>query len=211
LTDIILIGGGGHCKSVIEVIESTEIYRIIGILDVKEKVGKKVLNYEIIGSDNDIEQFLKQTKNFCITVGQIKSSLIRTQLYEKIVKMGGVLPNIIASTAHISKYTTIGNGNVFMHHSFLNAGVKIGSNNIFNTKSLIEHDTEIGNNNHIATAAVINADCKIGNSCFIGSNAVLNRGISLKNDIIIGSGSVLSKNIEEKGIYFGNPCKFVGI
>jgi len=43
--DIILFGGGGHCKSVIDVIESEGSYKIRGIIDKEEMVGKNVLGY----------------------------------------------------------------------------------------------------------------------------------------------------------------------
>ena len=36
---IILIGGGGHCKSCIDVIESTNEFSIAGIVDTKDKIG----------------------------------------------------------------------------------------------------------------------------------------------------------------------------
>ena len=45
---LILLGGGGHCKSVIDVAESAG-YTILGILDKPELVGNKVLDYENIG------------------------------------------------------------------------------------------------------------------------------------------------------------------
>ena len=36
--EILLVGGGGHCISSIDVIESTNEYRIGGIIDIKEKI-----------------------------------------------------------------------------------------------------------------------------------------------------------------------------
>ncbi len=38
--NIILIGGGGHCKACIDVIEQENKYTIAGIIDVPEKVGQ---------------------------------------------------------------------------------------------------------------------------------------------------------------------------
>jgi FlaA1/EpsC-like NDP-sugar epimerase len=52
---IILIGGGGHAHSVIDVIEQENKYEIVGIIDVKENIGKKVLGYEVIACDDDLE------------------------------------------------------------------------------------------------------------------------------------------------------------
>ncbi len=45
---LILIGGGGHCKSCIDVIEQEDKFEIAGILDVPEKKGERILNYEIL-------------------------------------------------------------------------------------------------------------------------------------------------------------------
>ena len=44
---LILVGGGGHCKSVIDVAESAG-YTILGILDKPEEIGKHVFGYEVI-------------------------------------------------------------------------------------------------------------------------------------------------------------------
>ena len=55
--NLILVGGGGHCKSVIYVAESAG-YNILGILDMPEDVGKKVLDYKVIGTDDDIPQYV---------------------------------------------------------------------------------------------------------------------------------------------------------
>ena len=64
--DIILLGGGGHCKSVMEVAESAG-YNILGVLDKPEEIGKQVLNYKVIGIDDDIPQYVDKAE-FVITV-----------------------------------------------------------------------------------------------------------------------------------------------
>ena len=69
MKNLILLGGGGHCKSVIEVAESAG-YHIIGILDRPEEMGKSVLDYNVIGVDDDIPKYLDKAE-FIITVGFI--------------------------------------------------------------------------------------------------------------------------------------------
>jgi len=53
MKDVILVGGGGFCKSVADVIEDAG-YNILGILDKSEEVGRNLLNYQIIGTFEDI-------------------------------------------------------------------------------------------------------------------------------------------------------------
>lgn len=201
---LVLLGGGGHCKSVIEAAESAG-YQILGVLDMPEDVGTEILSTKVIGSDDDIHAYVDQAE-FVITVGFIKNPATRIKLYNLVKEVGGRLATIIASTAYVSKYATIGEGTVVMHHAFVNAGAKIGNNVILNTFTSIEHDAIIGDQCHISTGAMINGDCKVGDNCFIGSQSVLANGITVGDDIIIGAGSLVKKSINVKGIYSGNPA-----
>lgn len=202
--NLILIGGGGHCKSIIDVAESAG-YNIIGILDIPENIGKSVLDYKVIGTDDDILQFADKAE-FIITVGFIKSPAIRMRIFDKVKEAGGKLATIIASTAHVSRYASLGEGTVVMHQAVVNAGARIGENCIINTFCNIEHDAVIGDQCHISTGAMVNGDCKVGKLCFIGSQSVLANGISICDDVIVGAGSLVRKNILKPGIYSGNPA-----
>lgn len=202
--NLILIGGGGHCKSVIDVAESAG-YNILGILDTPENVGKDVLAYKVIGVDDDIPQYVDKAE-FMITVGFIKNPAVRIKLYNKVKEARGKLATIVASTAHVSKYATLGEGTIVMHHAFVNAGAQIGDNVILNTFTNVEHDAIIGNQSHISTGTMVNGDCRVGERTFIGSQSVLANGIEIGSDIVFGAGSVVRKTILEKGIYSGNPA-----
>ena len=201
---LILVGGGGHCKSVIDVAESAG-YNILGILDMPEEVGKPILDYKVIGTDDDIPQYVDKAE-FIITVGFIKNPAIRIRIYNRIKEAGGKLATIIASTARVSKYATVGEGSVIMHQVFVNAGAQIGANSIINTFCNIEHDAHVGAQSHISTGTMVNGDCKVGERVFIGSQSVLANGIEVADDIIVGAGSFVRKTIRQKGIYSGNPA-----
>jgi len=204
MKSLILIGGGGHCKSVIEVAESAG-YEIMGVLDMPEDVGKEILSTKVIGTDDDIPQYVDKAE-FVITVGFIKNPAIRIKLYNRVKEAGGKLATIIASTAYVSKYATIGEGTVVMHHAFVNAGAKVGNNVILNTFTNVEHDAVIGDQCHISTGTMVNGECVVGERCFIGSQSVLANGITIGDDIIVGAGSLIRKSINVKGIYSGNPA-----
>jgi sugar O-acyltransferase (sialic acid O-acetyltransferase NeuD family) len=203
--NLILIGGGGHCKSVIDVAESAG-YNILGILDLSENVGKQIFDYSVIGTDEDISNYVGKAE-FVITVGFIRNPAIRIALYDKIIESGGKLATIVASTAYVSKYATLGKGTVIMHNAFVNAGAQIGDNCIINTLTNIEHDVRIGQHCHISTGAMVNGDCTIGEKVFIGSQAVLSNSITVGEEIIVSAGAFVYENISVKGLYYGNPAR----
>lgn len=93
---LILVGGGGHCKSCIDVIEEEGHYEIVGILDIPSKKGSQILGYEIIGNDDDYEKFHQQGCTFLITVGQIKTATLRKNIFEKLIKINANFATIVA-------------------------------------------------------------------------------------------------------------------
>lgn len=184
---IVLIGGGGHCKSVIDVVELQNRYEIVGIIDKKELIGQDVLGYKIIGCDDDLETIFSKCKNAIISVGHIKSSQTRVILFEKLKKIGFHLPVVISPLAYVSKHSFLDEGSIVMHHALINANVKVGKNCIINTKALIEHDAIIEDNCHISTGAVVNGGVVVKKETFFGSNATSKENVEVNGFIKAGS------------------------
>ena len=188
---IVLIGGGGHCKSCIDVIEQEKKFEIKGILDIAEKVGEKILGYKIIGTDDDIEKFVNEGCCFLITVGQIQSANLRIKLFEKVKNAGGKFATVVSPRAYVSKHASVDEGTVVMHDALINADAKIGINCIINTKSLIEHKCIIKNDCHIAVGAVIAGEVEIGEESFIGANSTIVQCVKIPSKSFIKAGSLV--------------------
>lgn len=188
--ELILIGGGGHCRSCIDVIEARGDWKIAGILDVAARVGERVFDYEIIGTDDEIERFNKNGAAFLVSVGQIKSPDRRIALYEKVRLAGGRLPVLTSPNAYVSPRAELGAGTIVMHGAVVNCGAKVGANVIVNSMALIEHDAWVGDHCHISTGARVNGDAVVGARSFIGSNAVLHHGARVDEARVVAAGAV---------------------
>jgi sugar O-acyltransferase (sialic acid O-acetyltransferase NeuD family) len=176
---IILVGGGGHCKSCIDVIEQEGKYQIAGIVDMPEKINQKILGYEIIGTDDDLPLIARENVSFLITIGQIGSAHKRILLFNGLRELGAHFPVIFSPLSYVSKNATVAEGTIVMHHALVNAGADIRKNCIINSKALIEHDAVIEDHCHIATGAIVNGGAKIKSGTFFGSNAVTRPKISV--------------------------------
>ena len=191
---LILLGGGGHCKACIDVIEQEDKYEIAGILDAKELIGQKILGYEIIGTDAEISRLAEEGHTFLITVGQIKTSAIRKKLSFLLNDDNAQIATVISPRAYVSKHADVGKGTIIMHDALVNVSATIGKNCIINTKSLIEHDVVIEDFCHIATSAVVNGGAVIKESSFFGSNAVSKEYVETSSDAFIKAGTVFKGN-----------------
>jgi sugar O-acyltransferase (sialic acid O-acetyltransferase NeuD family) len=184
---ILLIGGGGHCKSVIDIIELENKYNIVGIIDKKELIGQDILGYKVIGCDDDLEQLFLQYKYAIVTIGHIKTNQLRVKLFNTVQNIGYTIPTIISPLAYVSKYAFIDKGTVIHHQALINANAKIGKNCIINSKALIEHDVVIEDNCHISTGAIINGGVVVSENTFVGSNATTKEYITINKFIKAGS------------------------
>ncbi|MDQ7060734.1 MAG: NeuD/PglB/VioB family sugar acetyltransferase [Sulfurimonas sp.] len=190
---ILLIGGGGHCKSVIDVIESEGKYTIAGIIDKKELLGQKVLGYEVIGCDDDLERLHKTYTYAVVTVGQIKSNSLRVKLFNILKDIGYKMPVVKSPLSYVSKHSFIDEGTIIMHQALVNADAKIGKNCIINTKALVEHDSTVEDNCHISTGSIINGGTVVRKNTFFGSNSMAKEYIEIKANSVIGGGTTLLK------------------
>ncbi len=189
---IILIGGGSHCKSAIDVIEQEGKFKIMGIIDNAELPGSKVLGYSVIGSDSSLKTFSKKYDYALITVGQIKSPLIRMKLFSLAKEAGFSFPTVISPYAYVSKHSIINAGTIVMHNAIVNANVSIGENCIINTKALVEHDCLIYKHCHISTNAIINGGVTIQEGSFIGSNSTIKQLVKIKKRSFIKAGCIVT-------------------
>lgn len=210
MEDIILIGGGGHCKSVIDTINGLNKYNIIGIIDKEDKLGTEIRGVKIIGTDEQLECFYnKGIKLAFLTIGSIGNTSLRRQLYTMATDIGYIFPNIIDQTAILSEHIKIGSGNFIGKGAIVNSDVVIGDNCIINTGSIIEHDCCIDTFCHIAPGSTLSGGVKIGQNTHIGTNTTIIQNIVVGSNTMIGAGSVLIQNISDNKKAYGNPCREV--
>lgn len=209
---IVLIGGGGHAKSVIDSIKSEGKWNIIGILDNSDKIGQYIADIPVIGTDDDLPMLYNQGVRFVfITIGSIGNVHIRRKLFNKVTEIGFLFPNIIDKSAIIAADIELGTGNFFAKRTVINAGSIIGNQTIINTGAIVDHDCFIGDFVHLSPGSVLSGGVKIGRDSHIGTNSTIIQYINIGEQVLIGAGSVVLKDIKDNMKGYGNPCKEAGV
>jgi len=198
---IILIGGGGHCRSCIDVIEQEGRFSIAGIVERKSATTENFLDYPLIGHDDELYKLRQQFENALVTIGQIKINESRINLFSLLKELKFKLPFIVSPHAFVSKHALIGEGTIVMHHALVNAGAIIGMNCILNTKTLVEHDAVLDNHCHLAPGSIINGEVSIGSGTFVGSGSVIRECIKVGKNSVIAARSVVIENLPESSFF----------
>ena len=200
---IILIGAGGHARACIDVIEEQGTYQIAGLLGKSGEMHSEHLGYKVIATDEELSLLAKKYEFALVSVGQIRTSDIRSHLYITAKNTGFQIPTIISPHAYVSQKASIGAGTIVMHGAVINANADIGKNCIINTGAVIEHDVIVREHSHISTGAIVNGNAQIGEGSFVGSGSIIKEGVSIGNKCIIGMGLSVRKTQLEETLYVG--------
>ncbi len=204
---LLLIGGGGHCKSVLDSVLTLHAYDEIGIIDY---TNVSVNGVPVVGQDEDLPNLHKAgwTDAF-ITVGSIGDTVLRRRLYKMISDIGFIVPAIVDSSAIVAQDVVLAAGCYVGKGAILNAGSNIGKASIINTGAVIEHDCVIGEFAHISPGAILCGQVIVGENSHIGAGAVVRQQIKIGEDVFVGIGSVVVHDIPNCVKAYGNPCRVV--
>jgi len=211
MSDIIVIGGGGHGKVILTILKKLDHYNILGYFDPKDRGS--ILNVPYLGDDFVMKDIIDAHRE-CAAVlglGMMDPSGIqkREALFSRLKQMGFSFPPIVSPNSTIHEDVKIREATVVIHHSVINTGTRIGRSCIINTNCSIDHDCSIGDNVHIAPGVTMGGGINIGNNCMIGIGATIVNGIRLAAGCFISAGTVVTRDIEKPGIYRGNPARMV--
>jgi UDP-perosamine 4-acetyltransferase len=195
---IVLIGGGGHCKSVLDSLLRNKTYDKIVITDNDLKAGSKVMDCEVAGNDDVLPDLINDgfTDAF-ITVGSVKSTRLRRILFDKAESIGFNMVNIIDKSAIVSEYAKLGKGVFVGKFAVVNTDACIGDAAIINTGSVIEHECKVGDFTHVSVGAKLCGNVKVGNDSLVGAGSVVIQGINIGNNVIIGAGSTVIRDVKD--------------
>lgn len=194
---VVIIGKGGHAKSVVDTIERQGIYEVAGYIvnEVSDKSDET--DYPVIGSDDQMQQIYESgITNAVLGIGFLGKGELREKLYKKLKNIGFSFPVICDESAIVSKNVIIGEGTFVGKNVVINTGSNVGKMCIINTGAIVEHDCKIGDFSHIAVSAVLCGGVQVGERTLIGANATIIQCRAVGTGCIVPAGEVVRKDMD---------------
>lgn len=202
MEDIILVGFGGHARSIVDCIERGRKYRIAGFTDIG--LVKEYRGYPCLGGDDVLAQYFEQgVRNAFIAVGYLGEGAVRDRLYKTLKEIGYRLPVITDDSAVIAADATLGEGTFVGKCAVVNAAASVGRMCIVNTGAIVEHEDRIGDFTHISVGTVLCGNVTVGDHCFVGANATVIQGITVGNCCVVGAGSLVHRDVPKNSRVVG--------
>ncbi len=196
---VIVIGGGGHAKVVIDAMQQSMLhpqsaqYQIAGILTSGSET--EVFGVPVLGGDELMPSLHEQgIEGVFIAIG---SNTVRRKLFDKAIAAGLTPVNVIHPSAVISPHTELGRGIVVMANAVINPGSVIGDNVIINTGATIDHDANIGADVHIAPGCHLAGNVTVGSGSFLGVGTVVIPWVKIGQRVTVGAGTAVYRDLED--------------
>ena len=195
---VIVIGGSGHARSVIDCVRSSGAVAV-GVLDDSLEKGTLVLDVPVLGSVSDYHMY--RDCSFIIAIG---NNAVRRRLAQA---MDVQWYTAIHPRAAVSEYASLGAGTVVMANASVNACATVGQHCIINTGAVVEHDNRLGNYVHISPNAALGGTVTVGEETHVGIGACVRNNIAICSRCTIGAGAAVVKDIDVPGTYVGIPAR----
>lgn len=211
MDDLILIGGGGHCASVIDSVMALGAWNLVGVVDSVLQVGTSVLGVPVVGDDEALAKL--RDSGVChaaITVGSTGDCGTRVRLAALAQKAGFLLPCIVDGTATVSRFADISDGAWIGKHAIVNARSRVGFCSIVNTGSVVEHDATVGEFAHVSVGAVLCGGSSVGAGGHVGPGAIVVQGVRVGEHAVVGAGGVVLTDVPNHTRVAGIPAREMG-
>jgi UDP-perosamine 4-acetyltransferase len=207
---ILIIGGGGHAKQVIETLRLTHPNARLAIIDAKLAVGGLVLGIPIVGADD----FLQYAAGegffaFAMGIGGVGDNRPRAAAFARARAAGLAPRSIIHPSAIVATSATIGLGTQCLFGAIIEAEAILGEDVIVSSGAIVEHDCRIGDHVHVATGSVVTGAVEVETLAHIGAGAVLRQGIKIGSGALVGAGSMVTRSVPPGVTVVGVPARIM--
>lgn len=199
---ILIYGGGGHAKSVLEMVLRTEVYKIAGILDDDPNLtGKPVLGIPVLGTRTLLSSLEAQGVKLAANgIGGILDINIRVKIFELLEKAGYSFPVLIHPRASVEPSAKVGEGVQVFANAYVGSEACLGPRCMVNTNAVVSHDCLIGSYSHIAPGALLAGHVHVGERTLIGMGVTTAIGVRIGDRVRIGNGAILLADVPDRTI-----------
>ncbi len=211
---ILVLGGGGHAKVIIDTLVSAGV-TMIGFLDQNPAI-RNVLGIDQLGpaDPHHFDRYRSGEVVLANGFGGIGKDHLRRDMFCSWKERGFSFMTVIHQTAIISSNVSLNEGVQIMAGAVIQPGSLIGENALINTRAVVDHDCEVGNHVHIATGAMLSGGVQVGEGTHVGAGAAVIQGIRIGKNSVVGAGSVVVRNVPDNCRVMGVPahhnCKMIG-
>jgi len=195
---LIIYGGGGHGKSVIEMLRLLGKYHLVGVVDDGLAAGTEILGLPVLGGKEILAGLYR--KGLCRAVnavGGIGNLLPRLQVFAALKDVGFICPTVVHPTAFVEASASLADGIQVFPHAYIGSSSRVGFGSIVNTGAIVSHDCMIGETANLSPGAILAGAVQVGDKTLIGMGVTVNLEVKIGSGVRIGNGATIKADVPD--------------
>ncbi|HEX9018476.1 MAG TPA: NeuD/PglB/VioB family sugar acetyltransferase [Anaerolineaceae bacterium] len=195
-TAIIVFGGGGHGKTIIDLLRAMGTYRVVGVFDDTLPQGTDVLGVPVLGGSQDLEEWHDRGIHLAVNaVGGIGNVTVRLKIFDLLARAGFTCPAVVHPSAVIERSAVLEAGVQVCAQAYVGSAARVGFGTLVNTGVIIHHDCVIGQVVNLSPGATLAGNVRVENHAQIGMLATVNLKITVGEGAMLGNGCTVKADV----------------
>jgi acetyltransferase EpsM len=195
---LVIYGGGGHGKALIDLLRAIGSYRIVGIVDDGLKAGTEIMNVAVLGGAERLsslaQEGVRQAVNAVGGIGDVNS---RIQVFKRLQALAFEFPNLVHPSACVEPDASLHAGVQVLPHAYIGSEARLGLGVIVNTGAVVSHDCSLADYVNIAPGALLAGNVSIGEGVLIGMGVTINLNVRVGAGAKVGNSAVVKNDVPE--------------
>lgn len=204
MSELLILGAGGHGKVVAEAARDGGDWRRIAFLDDRHPDLDHVLDWPVLGRCEDAADLRADFTHAAVAIGDAG---LRLAWLERLAALGYRLDPIVHPSASISRSARLDAGVVVLAQAAINAGAIVGRGSIVNTGASVDHDCLLGEGVHVCPGARIAGEVRIGDGSWIGIGASVVQCLTIGRGVTVGAGAAVIADVADDLTVVGVPAR----
>ena len=209
MEDIYIIGASGHGREVLWLIrqinEVEKRFDVRGFVDDNEALhGREICGIPVLGPLSVLKDVGPASVAMGIGLPRIKKIVL-----EKLRDLPLQWPALIAPSAQLSDYVTIGQGVTICANTTVTTQVELGDFALVNIGATVSHDVSVGKGVMISPGVHLTGNVTVGDWVNMGAGVDIIPGVTVGDEAIIGAGAVVIRDVPPGATVVGNPGRVI--
>lgn len=185
---LLIIGTGGHGRSVAEAVLSNGDHALAGFLDDAAKPGQRMWDWPVWGTTSLLAECCDRVDAVFVAIG---NNTLREALHQRVHARGMALATVIHSAAVVSTRAVVGHGCAIMAGAVVGTGAQLGEGVIVNCGAVVDHDCTVEPFGHLGVNAGMAGASVLGRRAWLPVGAALAYGARVEADRVLKPGEVV--------------------
>jgi sugar O-acyltransferase (sialic acid O-acetyltransferase NeuD family) len=184
-------------------------FEVAGFFDDFKTKGSQVNSYPILGAISEVlSNYNDKVFDVLFVAIGYNHFEFRRQIFEELsakIEMA----TLIHPSCFVDESCIVGRGVFLLPGSSLDRNVTISENVLINIGCTIAHDSMVGAHSFLSPSVSLAGFVRIGECCNLGIGTIVIDGLKINSYVQTGGGTVIINSISERGLYVGNPSRFI--